>query len=188
MYICYHNTITNTKTKDVYHYFGRHRVTPEEYYGTGKFVKKCKRENAITPGVWEFSIEVVHKTDTFKEAKLIEEALVKEGIAKYGSRCVNKAPGGPGGVDFHSAESKRKMSISRTGKSRTFSESHKLNCSKWQRSEIWQNYEELRKIWIELGMPKKGRFSTLLQNYGYNYSANELNKIVKHFNEENNNE
>ena len=186
-YICYHTKITNTTTNDVYHYFGRHRLTGEEYYGSGTFIKNCRKENDLTPGLWTFNTEIIKEVKTFKEAKHYESLIVTRGIIEYGDKCVNVHPGGDGGVDFHTEETRKQMSISHTGVSRTFSKTHKLNCSLWQRSEVWNYYDELLKIWIELDRPKRGKFSTLLQKQGYNYSANELNKIVKKFNEENNN-
>lgn len=186
-YICYHTKITNTASNDVYHYFGRHRLTGEEYHGSGTFIKACRKENDLIPGLWLFDTKIIKEVKTFKEAKHYESLIVAKGLIEYGNKCVNVHPGGNGGVDFHTEETRRQMSESRTGVSRTFSKTHKLNCSLWQRSEVWNHYDELLKIWIELDKPKRGKFSTLLRNYGYNYSANELNKIVKKFNEENNN-
>ncbi len=193
MYTVYHTVITN-KNGDVYHYFGRHREIPgTDYFGTGKFIKRCYSDNDKIPGTWKFSKTIIKSVETYKEAVELEAEVIKKHKAVYGEKCVNISPGGAGGVDFHTNESKDMMSRSRTGVSRIFSDTHKLNCSLWQRtSDVWSEdiKSNLYSQWIRFGKPKRGRFCTLLNKNGYNYTPNQLGKLVKHFNmnEENTNE
>lgn len=146
---------------------------------------KFKTENGLMPNTWNFETVIVKTFNTVTESKQYEIELIDLGKKQFGDLCVNIQPGGDGGIDKHTYESKLKMSNSRTGITRKpFSAGHKLNLSaKKRKSPVWHEplKTQLFKYWIEFGKPKRGKFTTLLKPLGYNYKPNDFTRLIEHF-------
>lgn len=66
-------------------------------------------------------------------------------------------------------------------------ERHKASCTKAQRKhKAWENYDQLKEIWIKLDKPKYGAFNTALRKMGYD--KRNYQRIVDNFLKEEENE
>lgn len=119
--------ITNTVNNMIY--IGYHTTTNlnDSYMGSGRYIKEAITEFGIDNFVKEILFVFDNKHDMLQKEKEIVDDVFRRRLDTY-----NVALGGNGfgmlGVKL-SKDTRDKMSKSRTGKKRTFSESHRLHIS-----------------------------------------------------------
>lgn len=146
-------------------YVGQHRVNndqiDENYYGSGKILDQAIKKY----GIQNFNIEILEWCETKEILNEREKFYIEKLNSRDSSIGYNICKGGdcgPGGPMFqnhtHSEETKRKMSINRTGKN---------NANYGNR---WNQSDELKKLHSELSSGKNNGM------YGKKHSKESKNK------------
>lgn len=106
-------------------YIGQHTTeNPDDgYMGSGVYLQKAIKED----GKENFTREIISWADSKKDLDHAEEFFIKHYIQKVGKSRMYNATEHAGGVDYHTDESKKKMSAVKKG--HTVSEEHKQKIS-----------------------------------------------------------